>query len=173
MSVPAHKLVELEDDVLAGGAVYVPAGTPVEEREVSLDYEPYGYESPEDLDESLRRTGDLRLVPGVSLPSCPLDAETRAVHPHAETLQDVWSEQSDEGGEWQLGGHAYDFDGYGDPARESADQEPGENYSRPEDWVVLAQWVGVPMGILYWTINRRDLDVRRFDRVAVRMYSNP
>jgi hypothetical protein len=61
----------------------------------------------------------------------------------------------------------------GDPARESADQEPGENYSRPEDWVVLAQWVGVPMGILYWTINRRDLEVRRFDRVAVRMYANP
>jgi hypothetical protein len=165
--------VELEDEVLAGGAVYVPAGAPVEEREVSPDYEPYGYDSPEDLDESLRRSPDLRLVPGVSLPSCPLDAGTRAAHPHAETLQAVWSEQSDEGGEWQLGGHAYDFDGYGDPARESADQEPGENNSRPEDWVVLAQWVGVPMGILYWTINLRDLEVRRFDRVGVRMYANP
>jgi hypothetical protein len=165
--------VELEDEVLAGGAVYVPAGTPVEEREVTLDYEAYGYDSPEDLDESLRHSPDLRLVPGVSLPSCPLDAETRAAHPHAEALQAVWSEQSDEGGEWQLGGHAYDFDGMGDPARESADQEPGENCSRPEDWVVLAQWVGVPMGILYWTINRRDLEVRRFDRVVVQMYANP
>jgi HEAT repeat protein len=169
--------VELEDEILEGGAVYVPAGTLVEEREASVDYEAYGYDSPEDLDESLRRSPDLRLVPGVSLPSCPLDAETRAAHPHAETLQAVWSEQSDEGGEWQLGGHAYDFDGMGDPARDSADlecgHEPGENYSRPEDWVVLAQWVGVPMGILYWTINRRDLQVRRFDRVAVRMYANP
>ncbi|WP_275004409.1 DUF1963 domain-containing protein [Promicromonospora iranensis] len=165
--------VELEDERLSGTAVYVPAGTPVEEREVSLDYETYGYDSPEELDEALRHTDDLRLVPGVSLPSCPLDAETRAAHPHAETLQAVWSEQSDEGGEWQLGGYAYDFDGMGDPARESADQEPGENCSRPEDWVVLAQWVGVPMGILYWTINRRDLEVRRFDRVGVQMFANP
>lgn len=165
--------VELEDELLPGGAVYVPVGTPVEERENSVEYEAYGYDSPEDLDESLRRSPDLRLVPGVSLPSCPLDDETSAAHPHADTLQEVWSEQSDEGGEWQLGGHAYDFDGMGDPARESADQEPGENFSRPEDWVVLAQWVGVPMGILYWTINRRDLEVRRFDRVVVQMYANP
>lgn len=165
--------VELEDEELAGGAVYVPAGTPVEEREASVDYEAYGYDSPEDLDESLRRSPDLRLVPGVSLPSCPLDAETRAAHPHAETLQAVWSEQSDEGGEWQLGGHAYDFDGMGDPARESADQEHGDHDSRPEAWVVLAQWVGVPMGILYWTITRQDLEKRRFDRVVVQMYANP
>ncbi|MEU4388333.1 hypothetical protein [Promicromonospora sp. NPDC023805] len=168
--------VELEDEPLSGGAVHVPAGAPVEEREVTLDYEPYGYDSPEQLDGSLRHSPDLRLVPGVSLPSCPLDAETRTAHPHAETLQHVWSEQSeqsDEGGEWQLGGHAYDFDGMGDPARESADQEPGENYSRPEDWVVLAQWVGVPMGILYWTINRLDLEALRFDRVVVQMYANP
>lgn len=165
--------VELEDVRLAGGAVHVPAGTPVEEREVSLDYEPYEYDSPEELDEALRSTGDLRLVPGVSLPSCPLDAETQAAHPHAETLQEVWSEQSDEGGEWQLGGHAYDFDGYGDPARGSAFQEPGAGHSRPEDWVVLAQWVGVPMGILYWTITRQDLEARRFDRVVVQMYANP
>jgi hypothetical protein len=165
--------VELEDELLRGGAVYVPAGTPVEERATSPHYEPYEYDSPEDLDEALRRSPDLRLVPGVSLPSCPLDDETRAAHPHADTLQDVWSEQSDEGGEWQLGGHAYDFDGYGDPARGSASQVPGEQQSRPEDWVVLAQWVGVPMGILYWTITRQDLEVRRFDRVVVQMYSNP
>lgn len=165
--------VELEDEELAGGAVYVPAGTPVEEREASVDYEAYGYDSPEDLDESLRRSPDLRLVPGVSLPSCPLDVETRAAHPHAETMQAIWSEQSDEGGEWQLGGHAYDFDGMGDPARESADQEHGDHDSRPEDWVVLAQWVGVPMGILYWTITRQDLEERRFDRVRVWMYANP
>lgn len=165
--------VELEDELLPGGAVYVPAGTPVEERAASPSYEPYEYDSPEELDEFLRRSADLRLVPGVSLPSCPLDPETRAAHPHAETLQAVWSEQSDEGGDWQLGGHAYDFDGYGDPARGSAGQEPGERDTRPEDWVVLAQWVGVPMGILYWTIPRQDLEARRFDRVVAQMYSNP
>lgn len=165
--------VELDEFRLPGGAVYVPAGTPVEEREVSLDYEPYEYDSPEDLDEELRRTGDLRLSPDVGLPTCPVDDETLARHPHAETLQEVWSEPSDEGGEWQIGGHAADFDGYGDPARASASHEEGGQGSSPEDWVLLAQWVGVPMGILYWTITRQDLEARRFDRVVVQMYSNP
>jgi hypothetical protein len=165
--------VELDEFVIPGGAVYVPAGTPVEEREASPDYDPYEYDSPEALDEELRRTGDLRLVPGVGLPSCPVDDRTLALHPHAEALQRVWSEQSDGGGEWQIGGYASDFDGYGDPARASADPEEGGPGSDPEDWVLLAQWVGVPMGILYWTITRQDLQARRFDRVVVQMYSNP
>ncbi|MFE6390069.1 DUF1963 domain-containing protein [Nocardiopsis dassonvillei] len=165
--------VELDEFVIPGGAAYVPAGTPVEERESSPSYEPYEYDSPEDLDEELRRTGDLRLVPGVGLPSCPVEDETLAQHPHAETLQEVWSEQTDEGGEWQIGGYAADFDGYGDPARASAFPDEGEQWSSPEDWVLLAQWVGVPMGILYWTITREDLKARRFDRVVVQMYSNP
>ncbi|GAA1452046.1 hypothetical protein GCM10009602_52520 [Nocardiopsis tropica] len=165
--------IELDDVVLPGGAVYVPAGTPVEEREVSLDYEPYEYDSPEDLDEELRRIGDLRLTPGVGLPSCAVGDEALALHPHAETLQEVWSEQSDEGGEWQIGGYAADFDGYGDPAPASAYSEEGGQRPGPEDWVLLAQWVGVPMGILYWTIPRQDLEACRFDRVVVQMYANP
>ncbi|WP_047870389.1 DUF1963 domain-containing protein [Nocardiopsis sp. RV163] len=165
--------VELDEFVIPGGAVYVPAGTPVEERESSPGYEPYEYDSPEDLDEELRRTGDLRLVPGVGLPSCPVEEEALALHPRAETLRKIWSEQSDGGGEWQIGGYAADFDGYGDPARASAFPEEGEQWSSPEDWVLLAQWVGVPMGILYWTITRQDLKERRFDRVVVQMYSNP
>jgi hypothetical protein len=165
--------IDLEEVLLPGGAVYVPAGTPVEEREVSPDYEPYGYDSPEDLDDELRRTGDLRLTPGVGLPSCPVGDDALALHPHAETLQEVWSEQSDEGGKWQLGGYAADFDGYGDPAPASAYAEEGGQGPGPEDWVLLAQWVGVPMGILYWTIPRQDLEARRFDRVVVQMYANP
>ncbi|APC35530.1 DUF1963 domain-containing protein [Nocardiopsis dassonvillei] len=165
--------VELDEFVIPGGAAYVPAGTPVEERESSPSYEPYEYDSPEALDEELRRTGDLRLVPGVGLPSCPVEDGDLALHPHAETLQEVWSEQTDGGGEWQIGGYAADFDGYGDPARASAFPEEGEQWSSPEDWVLLAQWVGVPMGILYWTITREDLKARRFDRVVVQMHSNP
>ncbi len=165
--------IELDDVVLSGGAVYVPAGTPVEERKVSLDYEPYEYDSPEDLDDELRRTGDLRLIHGVGLPSCPVEDEVLARHPHAKTLQDVWSEQSDEGGEWQIGGYAADFDGYGDPAPASASLEEGVRGTSPEDWVLLAQWIGVPMGVLYWTITRQDLEARRFDRVVVQMYANP
>jgi hypothetical protein len=29
------------------------------------------------------------------------------------------------------------------------------------------------MAILYWTLTRRDLAARRFDRVHVQMFSNP
>ncbi|MFE0811078.1 hypothetical protein ACFW34_26870 [Streptomyces sp. NPDC058848] len=43
----------------------------------------------------------------------------------------------------------------------------------PDDWVLLAQWVGFPMSILYWTITRQDLAARRFDRAAVQMHANP
>ncbi|WP_399891273.1 DUF1963 domain-containing protein [Streptomyces sp. BBFR51] len=157
----------------AGGAVYVPAGVPVEERESSPDYEVYEYDTPEELDEELRRVGDLRLVPGVSLPSTPPDDEMLARHPHAETLREVWSDQTDGGGSWQLGGHAADFDDYGDPVAGSADPDDGEPLSDPDNWVLLAQWVGFPMSILYWTITRQDLAARRFDRVAVQMHANP
>ncbi|MFC8084236.1 HEAT repeat domain-containing protein [Streptomyces sp. NPDC057340] len=157
----------------AGGAVYVPAGVPVEERESSPEYEVYEYDSPEELDAELRRVGDLRLVPGVSLPTTPPDKEMLARHPHAETLREVWSEQTDGGGSWQLGGHAANFDDYGDPVAGSADPDDGELLSDPGNWVLLAQWAGFPMSILYWTIPRQDLAARRFDRVAVQMHANP
>ncbi|MGW8439261.1 DUF1963 domain-containing protein, partial [Nocardiopsis sp. NPDC055879] len=165
--------IELEDFLLPGGAVYVPAGTAVEERGTSLDYQPYEYDSPEDLDEELRRTGELRLVPGVGLPSCAVDDQILARHPHAETLQEAWSEQYDEGGKWQIGGYAADFDGYGDPAPASGGLMEFGAGPGAEDEVLLAQWVGVPMGILYWTIPYQDLAECRFDRVSAWMYSNP
>ncbi|MCV2457925.1 YwqG family protein [Streptomyces sp. ICN988] len=157
----------------AGGAVYVPAGAAVEERESSPDYEVYEYDTPEELDAELRRVGALRLVPGVSLPSTPPDDGMLARHPHAETLREVWAEQTDGGGDWQLGGHAANFDDYGDPVAGSADPEASEELADPDDWVLLAQWVGFPMSILYWTIPRQDLAARRFDRVAVQMHANP
>ena len=165
--------IELDDFSLPGGAVYVPAGAPVEARETKLDYEPYEYDSPEDLDEELRRTGELRLVPGVGLPSCPVNKRTLNRHPYAETLQEAWSEQSDEGGKWQIGGYAADFDGYGDPAPASGGLMEAGRGPGTEDEVLLTQWIGVPMGILYWTITRQDLEERRFDRVSAWMYSNP
>ncbi|MGW0085420.1 DUF1963 domain-containing protein [Streptomyces sp. NPDC003393] len=158
----------------AGGAVYVPAGVPVEEREYSPDYEVYEYNTPEDLDAELREVGDLRLVPGVSLPTTPPDQEVLARHPYAETLREVWSDQTDGGGEWQLGGHAANFDDYGDPVAASAYLEEDERFSAPDDWVLLAQWTaGFPMAFLYWTITRQDLAALRFDRVAVQMHANP
>ncbi|MER6325098.1 DUF1963 domain-containing protein [Streptomyces coelicoflavus] len=156
-----------------GGAVYVPAGVPVEERESSPDYEVYEYDTPEELDAELRDVGDLRLVPGVSLPTTPPDAATLARHPHAETLREVWSDQRDGGGGWQLGGHAANFDDYGDPVAGSAEPDDEAPLSDRDAWVLLAQWAGFPMSILYWTITRQDLAARRFDRVAVQMQANP
>ncbi|MEU2085141.1 DUF1963 domain-containing protein [Streptomyces albus] len=163
----------LEEDWLVGGAVYVPAGTPVEERASSPSYEVYAYDSPEELDALLRGIGDLRLAPGVSLPSTPPDDEMLARHPCAETLRKIWDDQTDGGGEWQVGGYAANFDDYGDPVAGSAIPEEGEPFSDPEDWLLLAQWAGFPMAILYWTITRQDLAARRFDRVVVQMHSNP
>lgn len=61
----------------------------MEERESSPDYEIYEYGSPEELDAESRGVGELRLAPGVSLPSTPPDDETLARHPHAETLRDL------------------------------------------------------------------------------------
>ncbi|MFW6692202.1 hypothetical protein [Streptomyces sp. MAR4 CNX-425] len=157
----------------AGGAVYVPAGVPVEERESSPGYEVYEYDTPEELDSVLRGTGELRLTYGVSLPTTPPDDGTLARHPHADTLRDVWSGQTDGGGEWQVGGHAANFDDYGDPVAGSAYPEEGERTTDPGEWVLLAQWAGFPMSILYWTITRQDLAARRFDRVAVQLHANP
>ncbi|MBZ6191777.1 hypothetical protein ACFY1G_11990 [Streptomyces olivaceus] len=139
------------------------------------DYVIYDYDSPGDLDAELRGIGDLRLVPGVSLPSTPPDDEMLDRHPHAETLRDVWSDQTDGGGDWQLGGHAANFDDYGDPVAGSAHLEDDDHDrdSHPDDWVLLAQWCGFPGGIVFWTIRRQDLAERRFDRVEVQMHANP
>ncbi|MEU2608453.1 hypothetical protein [Streptomyces albus] len=93
--------------------------------------------------------------------------------PGPETLRKIWDDQTDGGGEWQVGGHAANFGDYGDPVAGSAVPEEGEPFSVPEDWVLLAQWAGFPMAILYWTITRQDLAARRFDRVVVQMHSNP
>ncbi|MBE1878057.1 DUF1963 domain-containing protein [Myceligenerans pegani] len=163
----------------AGSAVYVPAGTPVVERETALDWEPvYEYDSPEDLDKHLRSEGELRVGRGYTLPD--VTRELEAEHPHARRLMDVWGGIPDTvapergSGAWRIGGHAFDHEGWGDPARRSAapDGEP-DGWSRPEDWVLLAQWDGLPMASVYWTVTRQDLAARRFDRVVVAMYSNP
>ncbi|MFF1277009.1 DUF1963 domain-containing protein [Streptomyces marokkonensis] len=164
---------DLDATELEGGAVYVPAGVPVEERASTPDYEIFQFDTPEELDAKLRDIGDLWLTPGVSLPSIPPDDDMLDRHPHANTLREIWSAQADGDGEWQMGGHAANYDDFGDPVTDSADPELGEPFSDPADWVLLAQWAGVPMAIVYWTITRQDLAARRFDRVAVHMFANP
>jgi len=41
------------------------------------------------------------------------------------------------------------------------------------DWVRLTQWVGVTLGVMCWTIDRRAPEARRFNRVVVQMYADP
>ncbi|MED7923860.1 DUF1963 domain-containing protein [Nonomuraea sp. LP-02] len=154
---------------LAGSAVYLPAGVPVEERRQDLDYEPYEYDSPEDLDADLRGHGELRLARAVSL---PLHSGYHDLHFRSD-LARVWDEAAAElrparHVPLQIGGNAADHEGWGDPVRGSATVLEG-----PEDWVLLAQWEGLPMATVYWTMPRQDLAELRFDRVLVQMYANP
>lgn len=153
-----------------GGAVYVAAGAPVEERRTELTHEVYEYGTPERLDDHLRAIGTLRMDKVVSLPETKPDKELVAQHPHWWTMTQLWVEViSGDGDGWQIGGHAADFDDQGDPALHSA-REHGEAAT---DWVLLAQWAGFPMARVYWTIRRADLAAGRFDRVEVHTHSNP
>ncbi|MFE7620229.1 DUF1963 domain-containing protein [Streptomyces sp. NPDC057496] len=161
------------DDVPGGASgrvVYVPAGMPVEERSVG-----HGYEAAE-----------LRLAYDFSLPDNEVIIDPVA-HPHAGELRQAWSEVRQQ--DWRLlGGSHLQVDGYstdpygeddpitasallaarraGEPASGRAD--PWER-PRSEDWALLAQWHGVGLvdGDVYWTIARKDVAARRFDRAAV------
>ncbi|NUT46248.1 MAG: DUF1963 domain-containing protein [Saccharothrix sp.] len=163
---------ELED-VLTGGAVHVPAGTPVEERPQDLDYQPYEHDTPEDLDADLRDHGELRLARDVSLVLHQEFHEGEV----GSAVNAAWDEavagiRSLAHVPLQIGGNASDHEGWGDPVLGSASALDEEVDPR-EDWVLLAQWEGLPMATVYWTIPRQDLADRRFDRVVVQMYANP
>jgi hypothetical protein len=83
------------------------------------------------------------------------------------------------------GGYASEVDGWGDPVARSTmalaylaelgvdDGPVFEDRPRPEDWVLLAQWDGIPSGSVYWAITKQDLAARRFDRPVVTMWVNP
>lgn len=161
--------------VLNGGAVHVPAGTVVEERTIELDYEPYAYDSPEELEADLRAQPELRLGQDVSLDDYHPYLAVSLGQPDGPERRDAWSEAIGETWPafvpWQLGGVARDHEGWGDPVLSSAAELDWA--VEPTDWVLLAQWEGFPMATVYWTIPRQDLAARRFDRVLVQMYANP
>jgi hypothetical protein len=177
---------DLEIEV-AGGARYLPAGVALQEREPHLDWRPvYEYDTAEDLDAHLRAAGELRLRYGTTLFEHPDDDlaayADAAAHPRAAELREVWQDVSDDDDddddddefvEFQIGGHASDFDGYGDPVLHAAVKDAERRGAAPLEWVLLAQWHGMPMATLYWAIPRRDLAERRFDRVMVMMWANP
>jgi hypothetical protein len=154
----------------SGRVVYVPAGTPVEERPADDGYE----------------SAELRLRYDLSLPDNEVLIDP-VEHPHAKELRQAWSEVRYE--DWSLlGGIRLQIDGYStdpygedDPITASAlmaARRAGKPESRraspwarprPEDWALLAQWHGVGLvdGDVYWTIARKDVKARRFDQVTV------
>ncbi|MEU6676095.1 DUF1963 domain-containing protein [Streptomyces sp. NPDC046925] len=161
--------VDTEEYSATGRAVYVPAGVPVEERRAGHGEEP-GQE--------------LRLTFDVSLPDNEVLYE-RAEHPHAAELRRAWSDVRYEdwglfkGSHLQMDGYSTDPYGEADPitasailaARAAGEPEgrpagPWEQQS-PEDFALLAQWTGSIDGFVYWTIARKDVAARRFDRVTV------
>ncbi|GHF19024.1 hypothetical protein GCM10014715_87310 [Streptomyces spiralis] len=177
-----------------GEVRYVPAGTPVEERQMDLILEP------DDFVTRLKfPQGDLRrMKPAVSLPEHlsiidpgpPREVKDFPEHPCAGELIEAWMEvpQGDVTHPGvQIGGYAVDELGELDPAmmagqlasiEEDAGRRPKTGAeTRPEDWVLLTQWwhgiQGLEMALFYWAISREDLAARRFDRAFATMTWNP
>lgn len=179
-----------------GQAVYVPAGTPVAERDRNAwnKAQSEGEERRQEYQEVFDSfpQGELRARTEPSLPSFSLLAELLGGerHParfqHFDELGSLWDRLGlDEGhdGYLRIGGHS-DEDlleavvhaavhsaedgnwGGGEPVSEAAD-----------DWVVLAHWQpgsGIEQAdSVQWGIQRTDLAARRFDRTSCSVYWNP
>ncbi|WP_030186879.1 DUF1963 domain-containing protein [Streptomyces sp. NRRL S-813] len=174
-----------------GEVRYVPAGTAVEERKTDLILKRDDFVArlkfPQD---------DLRRVrTGVSLPNHgsfidPGPPREVKDYPYAGELIEAWMKVP--GGHithpgLQIGGYAEDEFGELDPAMEAGQmaamqEDAGRRpksaaETRPEDWVLLAQWwhgiQGLEMALFYWAIAREDLAARRFDRAFATMTWNP
>ncbi|WP_433260802.1 hypothetical protein ACQPZF_25110 [Actinosynnema sp. CS-041913] len=175
----------------AGEVVYVPAGTPVEER----DRNPYFYgEVPgyQEICEAYPQ-GELRLAVDVSLPyhgavEIPEHPymEPLPGHPHSEQLRDVWLDTCGDSGALQIGGYGWEESLEFDPVATAAwfAGEAERNGSRPVDttgaagdWVLLADWYtdiqDVAGATVHWAIRLDDLAARRFDRAHSTVFWNP
>ncbi|MET9824843.1 hypothetical protein ABZ038_25120 [Streptomyces sp. NPDC006349] len=156
--------------------MYVPAGTPLDERPGADGHE----------------RAELRLRYDVSLPDNEVLIDP-VEHPHAKELRQAWSDvlyedrHHRDATHLQIDGYSRDSFGEDDPitasaamAAESAGKPEGRRASpwarpRPDDWALLAQWYGGVLdlgnlhigGDVFWTVARNDLEARRFDRVAV------
>lgn len=172
-----------------GHVVYIPAGTPVEERakhpdlELLQDYDAVCEELPQ---------GDLHLTADISLPFCgtlELPAAPWAAplpgHPHSEELAEVWAEQWG-GATLLLGGYGTDFNGgdaldaiayFAVQAAEAGKRPgPGTTSAKAEDWVLLAECNVSRPGAgaaIFWAIQRDDLTAQRFDRAHAVVDWNP
>ncbi|WP_222870024.1 DUF1963 domain-containing protein [Actinomadura decatromicini] len=160
-----------------GEAVYVPAGTAVEERKGNPYFEAEAYA---DVTAAFPR-GPLHLAVDVSLPyHCWVEVpdhpyvEPLPGHPHSEELRDTWLDTADEiagRGVLQIGGYASDESSDIDPVL------PADESRRADDWVLLADWYtdikGREGATVHWAIRRADLAARRFDQTDVTVFWNP
>ncbi|TDC77152.1 DUF1963 domain-containing protein [Actinomadura sp. 7K507] len=163
-----------------GDAVYIPAGTAVEERQVDL-------EPDNEVAQMNFPQGRLCLRTDVSLPyhqeildpGPPPVSKRLPDHPYVSELQDAWEGMPGDGIDFhpglQIGGYAEDEYREEDPAVIAGRLAATE--IRPEDWVLLAQWYsgvdGLGMACFWWAIAKQDLAARRFDRVFAAMTNNP
>ncbi|MEU0304199.1 DUF1963 domain-containing protein [Streptomyces sp. NPDC006175] len=165
------------DDLDASGRVmYVPAGTPLEERPGGDGYD----------------RAELRLKYDLSLPDNEVLIDP-VEHPHAKELRRAWSDvlyedrQHRDETHLQIDGYSRDSYGEDDPitasaamAAQAAGKPEGRRASpwarpRSDDWALLAQWYGGVLdfgglhigGDVFWTIARKDAEARRFDQVTV------
>ena len=185
-----------------GEVLYIPAGTPVEEREITkyacfYDEEGNAFQPSDLLVYEQFPQGELRLSADVTLPfhhmthdpELPYDAPLPG-HPRSRELVEAWDAVylrivSDG---LRIGGHAYHECTDGDPVVDAAQDaarmaawsaEPGDavELPAPEDWVLLAQWdiglTGREGATMHWVIPRQDLTERRFDRAHVSFFWNP
>ena len=180
------------DPTCSGGSViYIPAGTEVEERDVSYNYPPDAFLADVDFDGELR--GELRTKYDLSLPDHEFeDDPILAAHPHADALREVWSfvRSGTSHYRWshlQIGGYASDNEGWGDPVRTCAEgpKAEAEYAGRPEaaeepryeDWLLLAEWhprmSGLEFVTMFWALRKQDLAAQLFDPVRVAMWANP
>ncbi|WP_427923699.1 DUF1963 domain-containing protein [Streptomyces sp. cg40] len=173
----------------AGEVVYIPEGTPVEERTTKNDgYDDSVYEQfPQE---------ELRLAPDVSMASHFLvrseerggEAVTLPGHPRAWELAETWEQTYGDivvDGPLHIGGYASHECTEADPVMDAADEAKDARRFRgdttelpaPEEWVLLAQWDigldGREGSTLHWVIPRQDLADRRFDRAHVSFFWNP
>ncbi|MFG3130332.1 DUF1963 domain-containing protein [Streptomyces tendae] len=167
---------EAEEMDIPGTALYVPAGTHLEERQQHLSWE-----------SELR--GELRLVSDFSL----ADHKGADLLPHVGELGTAVRQVQREDGDFlgrpdlQIGGYAADDWASSDLVMKSRwsegmawllDRPVGSGIPPPpEDLVLLAQWTSRIKDLMgatyYWTIARQDLAARRFDRTYVSQFWNP
>jgi hypothetical protein len=175
-------LDETDGDGTCGQAIYVPAGTPVEERDRNTWN---GYPGDDDYQRIVDAypLGELRARTEPDLPYHSLPG-----FPNADELVTIWCDSSDRSGHLQVGGYADQEDSDPDPlerlairaAREAkrgrwGGEEPVSG--AVEDWVLLAHWnpdISDREGAdVQWGIQRADLEARRFDRTFSTVYWNP